>query len=159
MLYFITTWSEVDGGAPLVRMYISLTVLVERSFRGWPLSPPTSDLCRSWSVSGRDTVVLETIKPSTPSCKHTAKTRQKIKDQIPVQPNAEVIIAFIAPTFFCFVPTKIKLCTYRSDNISNVLFVPRREVRSDLNKDWRFALSLHGITLLHHLSSLEYCGN
>lgn len=53
--------------APLVRLYISLTASVARSLSGWPLSPPTSDLWRSWSVSGLDTVVLETIKPSTPS--------------------------------------------------------------------------------------------
>lgn len=62
-------------GAPLVRLYISLTASVERSLSGWPLSPPTSDLWRSWSVSGLDTVVLETIKPSTPSWEQRGDTQ------------------------------------------------------------------------------------
>lgn len=50
---------------PLVRVYISEMVLVDRSLRGFPLSPPTSLrnlLCRD---SGRDIVVLHTIRPST----------------------------------------------------------------------------------------------
>ena len=67
-------WAEQ---LPLVRLYISLTVSVERSLRGWPLSPPTSDLLASWSVSGLDTVVLVTIKPSTPSCKHRTFTKKR----------------------------------------------------------------------------------
>lgn len=75
-LYFKrdSEWRKWCRQQPLVRLYISPTVLVERSLRGWPLSPPASDLCGSLSVSGLDTVVLDTIKPSTPNCEHREKT-------------------------------------------------------------------------------------
>lgn len=54
---------------PFVSLYISLTVFVDMSLRGCPLSPPVSHFWGSCSTSGRETVVLDTIKPSTPSCK------------------------------------------------------------------------------------------
>lgn len=54
---------------PFVNVYISRTVWVDSSFRGWPLRPPISCLFGSFRESGLETVVLETIKPSTPTWK------------------------------------------------------------------------------------------
>ena len=59
---------------------MSLTVSVASCFSGSPLRPPLSFECRLFSVSGRVTVVLDTIRPSTPpyntqlqtQCTHTS---------------------------------------------------------------------------------------
>ena len=50
---------------PSVRRYISRIVSVARAARGRPLSPPPSCLLTLLRCDGRDTVVLETISPST----------------------------------------------------------------------------------------------
>ena len=50
---------------PLVSLYISRTVCVDSSRRGLPLRPPVSCLCLLCNDSGRDVVVLHTIRPST----------------------------------------------------------------------------------------------
>ena len=52
--------------SPPVSRYMSLMVLVDRSFRGSPLSPPNSLLWGLCSWSGLPTVVLHTINPSAP---------------------------------------------------------------------------------------------
>lgn len=54
---------------PLVRRYISLMVSVASFVRGLPLSPPASPLLSLRRYDGRDTVVFETISPST--CRQT----------------------------------------------------------------------------------------
>ena len=52
---------------------MSRIVWVAKSFKGSPLRPPLSDFCRLFSVSGRDVVVFETIKPSTSHYKALCK--------------------------------------------------------------------------------------
>ena len=51
---------------PLVSLYMSLTVLVESSVKGFPLKPPVSILFVLFKVSGLVIVVLVTMIPSTP---------------------------------------------------------------------------------------------
>lgn len=70
-----------------------------------------------------------------------------------VAKDCATIMLFVSTSLFCFIAIKTK-SSYHGDNVSNVLFVLRCEIRSDLNKDGRFALALHGITLLQHLSRL-----
>ena len=64
------TASSTYGGTgrhiPWVSRYMSRTVLVAMVFKGRPLSPPSSVLYLLFRLSGRWTVVLDTISPSTP---------------------------------------------------------------------------------------------
>lgn len=53
---------------PWVSAYISRMVCVDKSRRGFPLSPPVSERRAPWRLAGRLTVVFVTIKPSMPNC-------------------------------------------------------------------------------------------
>lgn len=86
---------------------------------------------------------------------HSRQDRRSVTGPLcTVAEDRATIMLFVSTSLFCFIAIKTKSSSYHSDNISNVLFVLRCEIRSDLNKDWRFTLALHGITLLQHLSRL-----
>lgn len=61
-----STYERTGRHIPRVSRYMSRTVLVAMVFKGWPLSPPSSVLYLLFRLSGRWTVVLDTISPSTP---------------------------------------------------------------------------------------------
>lgn len=85
---------------------------------------------------------------------HSRQDRRSVMGPLAtVAKDCATIMLFVSTSLFCFIAIKTK-SSYHGDNVSNVLFVLRCEIRSDLNKDGRFALALHGITLLQHLSRL-----
>lgn len=53
---------------PWVSAYISRMVCVDKSRRGFPLSPPASERRAPWRPAGRLTVVFVTISPSIRNC-------------------------------------------------------------------------------------------
>src|SRR3569623_1808457 len=67
--------TPINGKAPSARTYVSATMLVESRNNGRPDSPPCSSARpRSRSVSGRASVVFDTIMPSTPRARATCTT-------------------------------------------------------------------------------------
>ncbi len=86
---------------PLVNLYISLTALVDIFCNGTPLNPPISDLFLLWRVSGLETVVLLTIRPSTQHCNKIWKDKNKgEKSRYTILKVLVPIHSLIPPTFF-----------------------------------------------------------
>ena len=71
--------TELKLTLPSVRTYISLTALVARFFKGFPLKPPPSFLFWLFKDEGRFTVVLVTINPSTRVLKENAGINYKFQ--------------------------------------------------------------------------------
>ena len=64
--YVVINGLSVLFHKPPVSLYMSLTVRVARFVSGFPLSPPVSFLFVLFKVSGLETVVFVTMRPSTP---------------------------------------------------------------------------------------------
>ena len=64
---------------PWVSAYISRMVCVDKSLRGFPLSPPGSERRAPWRLAGRLTVLFVMISPSMPNCRGRQKKSPPVR--------------------------------------------------------------------------------